>query len=460
MDRRCPWAVVLAVVTVSSPLGLRDARSQEAAPSYWGPIPAEADSVRAPHETAGREGWEWPLYVPWRAVSLPFEGLNRTLRYSYLGLDKAGVIAQLRRMFRPLEIPYGFSVSGMAGNITGLGLGVNLFHDAFLADGNHLQLKVSNSTRGHERYTLGFASEQGPWGMEVGAGYRKTPNARYYGIGPFAPEDAESRFTQEISWAGASLEVHPRERVTIEVGAMYTTLRSRGPRPDDDAPSIEERYADALPPGYGEDSDGWVLQASLQHGDADSQGRPRRGGQRRAVVAYYTPAGSKESGYAQYRGSLQQFLPLWFDRVLALRGYVSWIGLPADRIHFQRLLSNDDPDVFRGYSDFRFRDRGMLGLNVEYRYPVWAYQEKKGTGVDAYVFFDWAQVYGSREEIGLRALTESYGLGFRLVSHRGFSARAEVGFSEEGHEFRLRTDQVFQFHKRGFYHGRIPVPPR
>ena len=130
--------------------------------------------------------------------------------------------------------------------------------------------------------------------------------------------------------------------------------------------------------------------------------------------------------------------------------------MPAPRLH-----TNDDPDLLRGYDDFRWRDRGLALVNAEYRWPMWRHEQPDGAGIDAYLLSDVGQVFGHAREISLDHLTVSWGGGLRLGSRRAGSLfRVEYARSEEDHVFRFRADQVFQFVKTGYIHGREPIPAR
>src|SRR6185312_8732869 len=167
-------------------------------------------------------------------------------------------------------------------------------------------------------------------------------------------------------------------------------------------------------------------------------------------------------GIWSYRAELQQFFTLWHPyRVLALRGYGSWLD-PAgsNDIPFQRLMVNDTPDVLRGYRSFRFRDRGLVVLNSEYRFPVLMKQRPGGSGVNLYPLADWGQVFDDVGQIGLNEMKFSYGVGLRLEGMRGLVARFEWARSSEESTFLFRMDQIFQFVRLGFVYGRDPVPSR
>ena len=131
-----------------------------------------------------------------------------------------------------------------------------------------------------------------------------------------------------------------------------------------------------------------------------------------------------------------------------------------DPLPFYRLMTNDDPDLFRGYRDFRWFDRGMTALSIEYRWPLWTNTSPGGMGLDGYLLADFGQVFGHLDQVSIENLTSSYGFGFRLMSAGGFLGRLEFGWSEEDFVLRLRGDQVFQFSKGILYDGKKPVPVR
>jgi hypothetical protein len=437
--------------------------SEGSGASHWGTIPAREDSVTARFEDAPRPRWEIPFAATWWLATRPFALAREGTRGSVAWLEDSGALATVRRWLAPIDLPYGFSVSGAAGGLSGVGAGLAFYHDEFLGPENRLRLKVALSSRNDRRLTGGLivplsdASE-----LEVGAGYRRRGRARYFGLGPFTRYEDEAYFTQESFWGGAILEQRLGVgSLALKGRALYTTLDSRGPiATDEDDPSVEEAFGADLPTGYGDRSDGWVLGLALESATADENGRPRAGGLQRAQAAYFRPDREGEASFVTYRLESQNFFDLWWDRALAVRGSWSWIEDGGEDVHFQRLMTNDEPDLLRGYDDFRWRDTGFTALTVEYRYPVWDYRDPGQLTVDAYSFYDTGQVFGHRREIALQTLTHSYGLGFRLSSRGGFVGRLEVGFSEEDTVIRLRADQIFQFDKQGLYHGREPIPLR
>lgn len=466
--RACALAsVALAILVVESAHAL-PARAAEPArdghgESYWGPIPAPADSVRARFDDAPRARWELPFAATWWLVSTPFELIRSGTEVSVIWLEESGTLYRIQRLFAPIDLPYGFSLSGAAGGLSGVGGGIAFYHHEFLGPHNRLRLKLAFSSREDRRYTAGLVLPfEGGRTLEIGSGYRRRGQARYFGLGPQTEYGDESYYTQESFWGGA---IFAQELgfadVSLKARTLYTTLGNRGPLDDDDDETpLAEAFADALPTGYGERSDGWMLGIALERDATTQNGRPREGDVQRAQVAYFLPDRESEADFFTYRLESQHFFDLWWDRAFALRGAWSWIDDGGEAVHFQRLMTNDEPDLLRGFDDFRWRDKGFTALTAEYRYPVWDFRDPGAVTVDAYTFVDLGQVFGHRREIALDALTQSYGVGFRLSAFGNFAGRLEVGFSEEDTIVRLRADQMFQFQKQGLYHGREPIPLR
>jgi hypothetical protein len=167
--------------------------------------------------------------------------------------------------------------------------------------------------------------------------------------------------------------------------------------------------------------------------------------------------------FVQYRVQLEQFIggQQPSGRQLAIKAFWSWLDTGGGLVHYQRLPTNHEADAFRGFHDFRFRDRGITGWTLEYRYPVWDYGQVGGRmGMDGYVFWDAGQVFGDHEAMRLRSMTHSLGMGIRLVSVEDFMVRAEIAGSREDVMARLSVSQIFQRAKGGVYDGRVPIPMR
>jgi hypothetical protein len=431
-------------------------------PSYWGRIPGRSDSVTATYRNTPTPLWHWIFVGPYEVIRLPFHVVVEGVHGSMVFLDDHRVFARIAQVLAPRELPYGILLSGEAGGLSGFGAGLTFEHYAFFGERNRFRLGWKSTVRDKHRGILGMRFPQGRANvLEIGAGYRKRGNARYFGLGPVTSEHDESFFTQELSWAGFTYVLGLPRNLAVEGEALFSTIGNRGPREDDD-PSLETRFAGDLPPGYGDRSDGVRLGLSLVHDDTDETGRPEGGGLRRLQAAYFRSVDESGVAFWSYRAEFQHFLRLFLPRrVLALRAYLAGLEKEGtDPIPFTRLLTNDDPDLLRGYRDFRWRDRGMTAVSLEYRWPLWAEQTANGVGLDAYLFTDVGQVFDEFHQITRDNLKGSYGLGLRLVTLRGFVGRLELARSREETVIRLSGDQIFQYSKGDLFHGRNPIPSR
>lgn len=132
--------------------------------------------------------------------------------------------------------------------------------------------------------------------------------------------------------------------------------------------------------------------------------------------------------YNRYTIELNQFIPIPFlatNRRLALRGLFEKLDRLNDKqIPFYELSLLGDAATLRGFDQNRFRGRGMLLFNLEYRYPVW-------DTWDAVIFVDEGQVFDDINDINLDRFHFAAGTGLRFMSPTGFAMRFEVGFSGE-----------------------------
>ena len=429
--------------------------------SYWGPIPPPHEAEAQTFQNHSMPLWEASLVWPYRLVTFPLLALSAGVGECVIFFEDQNVIYHIQRLMAPRQLPYGFRVNLTAGGLPGFGGGVTFFHNNALGTDNTFELRVKGTVRGSHRATMGIRIP-GDMPIEFGAGYRRQPNARFFGIGLDAPESAESFYTLQQNWAGLAARRSIRGPVSLEAEVLYTEVGARNPG-DDFTPRLRDEFGPAnLPEGFNRTSDGMSAGLSLIRSTAIETGRPDQGSLWKIKVSRFEGVGDEEAAFWNYRGEVQEFFPLWFSkRALALRGFISWIDpVGGSTVPFQRFMTNDDPDLLRGYRDFRWRDRGMVAGTAEYRWPIWAVKGTDGLGLDAYVFTDVGQVFSASEEISLRNLTTSYGFGTRVVGRNGFIARLEVGFSDEESVIRLRTDQVFQFSKGHLFHGRNPVPAR
>ena len=427
--------------------------------SRWGYVPARGDSVQQNFRDVRVPTWEKVINVPWKLVAYPLGWINDGIGKGINSFAGTGVGQWVQRAFRKVDVPYGVTVTPTISGFRDFEWGFTLYHNEFLDPRRQVRLGLKIGGQGTLKVYYGSRfAQRFDWGI----GYRRRGNARYFGIGPETSSDTESYYTERSAWLGFGYNVPLGRHSYFRLRASYNAIDT-GPPISERGSSIEEVFAGNLPKGYDQLSRGLAFGFVLRNDNTTERARPQRGGIRRLRVEYFTATSGDSPDYWTFRGELQQFLPLWYTkRALCLRGFMAWIEPVGDGVlDFQRLYTNDDPDLLRGFIDYRWRDQGMLGFSVEYRWPGWALREVAGTGVDIYLLSDIGQVYGDLRQIALRNLTVSWGFGLRLLGdNQKYITRLEFAWSDEDFVVRLRSDQLFQYIRNIFYYGRRPIPAR
>jgi hypothetical protein len=450
--------------------------------SYWGEIPESSSANTVAQEPVGRPAWEYVVDLPVYVASIPIEALNMLAEGGAHAYNST-IVQELVHLF-PIKIGPTYLSGGIGlGSQDGFGGNISFDTPNFLNEDGKLKIKLAGSTKGQGKAILGVRHPRGERVMiEAGGGYRSDINSRFYGIGPQdrLTRDRKSFYREEQAWGGLSVERHlGASGFALKFSGIFSGVSANGTEDSDDPrlsdpnatePGGEGGFADELAAevsngrpfvGYRDRSDGMTYTAELSFDNTAEAGRPESGTVLRGKIGYFSASGDDDVQFLIYRGEAQQFVPLWFSRrTLALRGYIEKLeDRGNDPIPFQRLLTNDDPDVFRGYHDYRFRDTGIWAVTAEYRWPLWALNHVNGFGLDAYAFADFGQVFPELDVAG-DDITTSYGGGLRIAGMGNFIGRLEVGHSNQETIFRLRADQLFQFGKGGLFHGRNPVPER
>lgn len=446
-------------------------------------IPAKTDSTTARFATRPDPFWARAIDVPYLVATYPIHLAGQGVEGLVDLSGDLGLTHLFRRFFARRLLPPYTSIGIRAGGEDGYGATIGVAYPEMPGKGSTYLARAGATTRGDFQVSLG-ASRGTPKEAElqIGGLARRKAHVRYFGLGESSLEEDESFYREEIVTAGLSGRRRLAGALAMKGDLLFSSLLAKSLPEDDDEEPLEDVFAGELPPGFPVRSSGVTGALELVHDDTEEAMRPEAGGVRRARVSYFKRTGTssddvegaaslegggstsgepRAEGHWTVRGELQQFVPLWYTkRVLALRMAVTKI-VPQGRgdADFQRLLTNDDPDLLRGYMDGRFRDQGLATATAEYRWPIWALDTTPSMGADAYLFADTGQVFREWGEIG-DELRHSFGGGVRIGSSDRFVGRVEFAKSEEGHQIRLRFDQMFQFERPGLLRGGHPIPER
>ncbi|MFO7654121.1 MAG: BamA/TamA family outer membrane protein [Candidatus Krumholzibacteriia bacterium] len=430
--------------------------------SVWGWIPPPTPELTHRFEGVDRALWEHVLLVPYDVLAF----LPRAVATALGGTAQLAADSRVPSfVYDTVTLkgtPLTGEVSASLGGTDGLGVGYAVTAPIDHRAGNGLRLAGALSTKRHVRANLGVWLGRPARALELGVGYSLEPNTRFFGLGPDAPERQLSYYTEETTWLGVGLRSTVARGWVVGGMALMSSVAARGPRAEQSPPLEAVFLPGERPAGYGERSEGVSLELEIVNDGVADDRRPDRGGRQRLLVSRFQGASGADADFWSLRLDLQRFLALPAPaRTLALRGMVAWLVAEGDRpIPFQRLMTSAHPDLLRGYPTDRWRDRGLLVANAEYRWPIWTWNRTDGLGVDAVAFSDLGQVFAEPDGIRLDRLTVSWGGGLRLITATGLAARAELGWSTEGAEARLAASQLFGYEEGGLFRGRDPVPGR
>jgi outer membrane protein assembly factor BamA len=156
----------------------------------------------------------------------------------------------------------------------------------------------------------------------------------------------------------------------------------------------------------------------------DRPGYPSSGGRYRASIAMFHDRDLARYSFRRFEADAAQYVPLGRS-VLAFRGRIDVSQTaPGQDVPFYLLPSLGGANSLRGYLDYRFRDRDMLLMNAEYRWPLLR-------RVDAAVFYDAGSVASASNLLSRKIYTD-YGAGLRLHSATRMLVRLDVARGAEG----------------------------
>ncbi len=206
-------------------------------------------------------------------------------------------------------------------------------------------------------------------------------------------------------------------------------------------PSIDARFAEPDAPGLIDQPRFGRYQTFVEAiSDAGPAGAQFQGGRSRATFTVYDDQQLNRFDFRRIDLETQQQFALFGPhRLLTLHGWVSTTdtsngndvpfflqytigGRGNLRSIDESLIGSDGTDAtLRGFRTFRFRDRHLLLLQAEYRWPLWG-------PIDATIFMDAGKVASRRSDLNLSDLKRNYGFSLSVVRGSGTVARVDVGF--------------------------------
>lgn len=414
--------LIALFVLLSDPGGLQ-AQSEEAGPVS----PDSADVIREGLErpstrrpvTAG-DVLAFPLKVATFPLTLAFDGVAELF----------GFVGQPERWRRLVRTYMRFGELGIRPGLTtelgprsGLGMGlryIGLSPFTFEAGG---------STRRYQLYRLAVDGQWERWEVELGGGWRRHAQERFWGLGPESGgADAPVGFRWDRTWTRGRAAVHPLEPLTFEADVTYEENRV-GEGAGDDLPGLDGLVDPAELTGAR--GVGRYVRTGLQ-GSVDFttwrhlQIRGLRAGGR---VSRHWGVEGTEGTFTRLSGWAQGFLPVTPRQHIATRVRVEASRDGGDGIPFTHLPGLGGDEYLRSFDWGRFRDRDLFLATGEWRYEVWRDLREQGR-IEGVAFWETG---GVAPRLGdLDDLRSSYGIGMVVVWDQRLMGHMWVALGDEG----------------------------
>ena len=386
-----------------------------------------------------------PLDLGWHILALPEYAVE--LAFSPLGflvgvfekhrLDRR-IVDLLRNDAGTIEVVPLFKFSGG----DGFGVGASLELDNLLGRAEEFELGGLIQLNSDHELEVGF--EQSIAGLdgrilEAGVDYVLNSDLDYYGLGNDTGVRDQRVIEQRALDAFASLEVFERgahdSYGLVEVGYRRTGL---GPGNEVGVEPIGEPDDDvAPPPDFGRTTNYGRFALILRHDSRDTEARTQRGILAELSTGVTSDLQSDVDFSAlSMRGEITGFIPvLPLYRVLVARVGVEGVLPPtADgQIPLDDHVLLGRKNGLRGFADYRFRDRMGWWATLEYRYPIYRYEDSPFVLSPA-VFADAGRVAGTFSELWESDVHWNVGVGIAGELETSLIMRVEVGRSREGIE--------------------------
>lgn len=436
--------------------------------SYWGPVPAPADTLRSVPVPRPTPTWKHLVRVPYYAVAGPLTLVDWTVRGVVTEAERIGLFEPADYLVTGVRDPLGnfWLPTGSIGDDRGLEYGLMVRRAHFPGHNWVSRVSYTTSTRESNVLTGGIRSDFGEstW-FELGGGRIREENVEFFGRGWDSREADAVEYRRHVDWIGTSWRLPRRRLVPLgdfatSTAVMYSSVLATEEFDPDDDRSLR-LLQDGTPAGFGAWSSGVTAAIGATYDDTDRDGNPNHGQRLAARVQRFWSTDDQDISHWTWTVSYERFMELWLpQRILAVKAwYLRQEATGDDAIPLTRLLNNRDPYKLRGYSSQRFHATGATGLSLEYRWPFWLLNEVGGAGVDAYIFGDAGQFFDETRELQVDRLVYSTGVGLRAIgADGGFALRVELAYGEEGFRARLTANQLFHFVKAGFYNGSDPLP--
>lgn len=262
--------------------------------------------------------------------------------------------------------------------------------------------------------------------FEFASTWYKDGDEDFFGIGPDTDESAKSEFGLRRFTVGTRFGFELIPNLSFSPRIFFDTALANNGHAGLSDP-VEANFPPADLPGFGRNISYLDYGFRLAHDTRDPDVSPHRGGLRELVFHRFMGIGQKGFDYFQWDVDVEQYFTLGHPRLVLWlhNGWTFQNTSGGSQIPFYRLAVLDVNSPLRGFDKGRFRDRGSVVFNAEFRYPIWDI-------VDGTVFFDTGRVFGGISNFTFKDFKFSGGGGIRVTVNKYYLFRLEAATGGEG----------------------------
>lgn len=261
------------------------------------------------------------------------------------------------------------------------------------------------------------------------------PRLDFFGVGPETREQNRAVFHLRQAVVGADIS-KPAARWLDVGGAVEGIWPDIQTISNPTVTSVERKYTEATAPGL-TTQPGYLHLAGFVGLHTDAQPEARKLDYR-ILYHLYQDVTDGRFTFRRFEADLRHKFPFADKNEIRVRGRVSFSETsPGDRVPFYMMetLGGSNirgEDTLRGFRDYRFRDRDLVLLQLEYLRNVYG-------PIDFIAFYDTGKVGPSLSRLDEGRLRHTYGLGIVVVPRRGdnilFRFYVALGSGEGSHTF-------------------------
>lgn len=388
------------------------------------PLPESAFSDRLPNPPIEVFPFAIPFYLM-KGLTYPIDRLGHLIEKNKYSRRSVGFLTNQNRSFSLypiLTVGDGRKFGG------GLGLAqVNLFHRDYRLKSHFI---IYQDLDQRAVFSIGnekaFEALNRDFSFLFESTWYKDGDEDFFGVGPNSQESNKSEFGLRRFTIGTRFGFEIIPKLSLSPRIYFDSALG-----DDGNAGLSDPVSGAFPPselvGFGRNISYLDFGFRLAHDDRDPDISPNRGGLREVTFHRFMGIGQKGFDYFQWDIDIEQYLRLGHPRLVLWlhNGWTFQKESGGSQIPFYRLAQLDVNSPLRGFDKGRFRDRGSVVFNAEFRYPIWDI-------VDGTVFFDTGRVFDGISHFAFKDFKFSGGGGIRVTVNKYYLFRLEAATGGEG----------------------------